>query len=241
MTINPLLHKGSITILSAMQPLHNKQPKQKHPKPFWQLFLLFLGIVATVVVYIRNNTTNGNQQEHGIGDTIQKSPKLPTDPEAEKVQKEQRLQQLEDKIRSGDSLNEVERDEFCTLLWEVRQISIRDCQNLGSHSVYLDWTKVVRDLNFGKQIHEGKQGKHIEGHNNFQLGKSIMTSDPQSLLNSFHKLQFKDFQIINKQKIRVTFEEVVGKYNSPTGNLQETNNVIIVNSRTGVHMYPARP
>jgi len=61
-------------------------------------------------------------------------------------------------------------------------------------------------------IHDGKQGKHIVGHNNYIEGKSILTSNAQSLLNQFHSGTVASSELISDYKARVDFGETIGIY-----------------------------
>lgn len=47
--------------------------------------------------------------------------------------------------------------------------------------------------NLPKEIHDGAQGKHIEGHNNYKLNKvrSILDVDPREILLGIHSGKYK--------------------------------------------------
>ncbi|WP_109852624.1 polymorphic toxin type 50 domain-containing protein [Aquimarina sp. AU58] len=93
-----------------------------------------------------------------------------------------------------------------------------------------------------KDIHNGKQGKHVEGHNNYQEGKSTITEDPQSLLDDFHNGSVESSSAINDTKTRVNFGKKIGNYINPeTGEATSTTNGIIHNSKKGAHIVPSRP
>ncbi|WP_308993698.1 polymorphic toxin type 50 domain-containing protein [Mariniflexile litorale] len=93
-----------------------------------------------------------------------------------------------------------------------------------------------------KKIHTGKQGKHIEGHNNYQQGKSILEKDAQSLLDDFHSGNYKSTRIINEAKTSVDFGKPIGKYVDPvSGKATSTTVGTVINSKTGAHIVPARP
>jgi len=89
-----------------------------------------------------------------------------------------------------------------------------------------------------------KQGKHILGHNNYRVGRSILTADAQSLLGFAGSgtpvgavarglAGFKE---------RVNFGYVIGKYvDRATGALVDTTNGIIHYAKTGVHIVPSAP
>jgi RHS repeat-associated protein len=100
--------------------------------------------------------------------------------------------------------------------------------------------------NSGTKIEEGKQGKHVPGHNNFEPGKSELThSNPQSLVDE-HK---GTGQQVGSTPVgeagsreRVDFGTNIGVYVDPaTGQRSPTTNGIIHESKKGVHILPARP
>ena len=93
-------------------------------------------------------------------------------------------------------------------------------------------------------IHDGKQGKHVPGHNNNQPGKSQLSQDPESLR---HYAGTGD-QVGSTPpgqpgyKERVDTGEVVGTYRAPDGTESPSTVLMIVHAKDGtIHMYPARP
>ncbi|HET7734112.1 MAG TPA: polymorphic toxin type 50 domain-containing protein, partial [Paludibacter sp.] len=91
-------------------------------------------------------------------------------------------------------------------------------------------------------INVGKQGKHLVGHNNYIVGRSILTEDAQGLLDAFHAGNVESTQIINGVKTRVDFGKIIGTYINPeTGDALQTTRGIIINSKTGVHIVPSAP
>ncbi|QDP01563.1 polymorphic toxin type 50 domain-containing protein [Thalassotalea sp. PS06] len=97
-----------------------------------------------------------------------------------------------------------------------------------------------------KPIHEGKQGKHQPGHNNFEEGKSELTHDnPQKLVDEHSG---KGQQVGNKtvgeagSKERVNFGENIGNHvDQTTGDKKPTTVGIIHHSKKDVHIVPAKP
>jgi hypothetical protein len=97
------------------------------------------------------------------------------------------------------------------------------------------------------KIHDGKQGKHVEGHNNYDSRRSAIThEDPQGLVDRFAGKG----QPINGDKFkkgdpgykeRVNFGEVIGKYKDESGAEVPTTIGTVHYSSTGVHIVPARP
>ena len=100
--------------------------------------------------------------------------------------------------------------------------------------------------NSGTKIEEGKQGKHVPGHNNFEPGKSELAHpNPQGLVDE-HK---GTGQQVGSTPVgeagsreRIDFGTKIGVYVDPaTGQRSSTTNGIIHESKKGVHIVPARP
>ncbi|WP_454827606.1 polymorphic toxin type 50 domain-containing protein [Paraburkholderia xenovorans] len=66
------------------------------------------------------------------------------------------------------------------------------------------------------EIHEGAQGKHIPGHNNYTQGKSILNSDAQALLDRYHAGNVVTSRPINDNKVRVNFGDEIGTHIDPS-------------------------
>ena len=94
---------------------------------------------------------------------------------------------------------------------------------------------------FPKTINEGKQGKHIPGHNNYQLGKSVITMSI-SEANQLVKKYSGTGTALGSSKERVDFGKKIGFYIDPvTGTKHPTTIGIIHYSKNGTHIVPARP
>lgn len=94
---------------------------------------------------------------------------------------------------------------------------------------------------FPKGINEGKQGKHIPGHNNFQSGKSELTIS-MSEANSLVAAYSGKGTALGDNKERVDFGKTIGNYVDPvTGAKHPTTVGIIHYSKSGTHIVPARP
>ncbi|SHK27058.1 DUF6443 domain-containing protein [Chryseobacterium polytrichastri] len=91
-----------------------------------------------------------------------------------------------------------------------------------------------------KLINIGKQGKHIIGHNNYIIGKSILKEDAQLLLDAFHSGNIKSSRVINEAKVSVDFGKVIGDF-VQDGVPTPTSVGTVINSKTGVHIVPANP
>ena len=96
-----------------------------------------------------------------------------------------------------------------------------------------------------KKIHDGKQGKHIVGHNNYD-GKSYLADgvDPQKLVDEYHGTG--DLKITNPNKnwIKKEFvldEDIIGfVVDKSTGEVTPTRYFSIHYSKKGTHIVPRK-
>jgi filamentous hemagglutinin len=89
------------------------------------------------------------------------------------------------------------------------------------------------------KIRFDKQGKHIPGHNNFQIGKSEWTHpNPQVLLN-----QFGGTGMRTAQRELVDFKRLVGFFVDPISRTKTptTRGVIHYDNAGGAHIVPTKP
>lgn len=94
---------------------------------------------------------------------------------------------------------------------------------------------------FPKGINEGKQGKHIPGHNNFIPGRSELTISINEANNLVATYSGKG-EPLGDSKERVDFGRIIGNYVDPdTGTKHPTTMGIIHYSKSGMHIVPARP
>jgi len=91
-----------------------------------------------------------------------------------------------------------------------------------------------------KSIHLGKQGKHILGHNNFQVGKSILNSNPKTLLEGFHAGKFKTLRTFDNKAI-IDFGSDIGTFYKGGNAVGPTRFGIIHHGKSGAHIVPANP
>ena len=104
----------------------------------------------------------------------------------------------------------------------------------------------IRSESYPKSIEEGKQGKHILGHNNYIEGRSYLTIDVkelQSLVNKYAgtgELQ-RDRQGHWNHKEVVAIGKNIGVYKDLKGNELSTDIATIHYSKKGVHVVPAKP
>lgn len=94
---------------------------------------------------------------------------------------------------------------------------------------------------FPKKIHDGKQGKHIPGHNNYTPGRSKITISTERLQKLIVTYSNKG-QVVSDNKERIDFGTVIGVYvDQSTGKEYPTTIGIINYSKAGTHVVPAYP
>lgn len=98
---------------------------------------------------------------------------------------------------------------------------------------------------FPTSLHEGRQGKHIPGHNNYdeEVGRSIFNGsleDAQRLIDEFAGTGYRNARTGNKETIDFGFE--IGAYaDRRTGEMKPTTRGTIHYSKDGAHIVPSRP
>ena len=95
--------------------------------------------------------------------------------------------------------------------------------------------------NYPKTIHDGRQGKHIQGHNNYTPGRSKITITKEQLqkLIVVHSNKGK---AVSDTKERVDFGTIIGVYvDQSTGKEYPTTIGIINYSKAGTLVVPAHP
>lgn len=107
--------------------------------------------------------------------------------------------------------------------------------------------EIRQDILNGKyelKVNEEKQDKHISGAKKYNPDKnrSILTSDAQELINNYAGKG----RIITRKKSfpkeKIVSDKTIGKYyNKRMGKFVETQWGMIIYSKTGTHIYPAKP
>ena len=95
----------------------------------------------------------------------------------------------------------------------------------------------------GTLLHEGQQGKHIIGHNNYknESSRSIVTLSINKIEELLQKYAGTG-QVVKSNKERVDFREIIGFYiNQQDGHRYSTTIGIIHYSKCGLHLIPAKP
>ena len=90
------------------------------------------------------------------------------------------------------------------------------------------------------RINPDKQKRHLKDSKNYEAGKSYTTLSLNELQNLVDA-KLPTAQKIAPNKYRADCGKLVGVYVDIKGNEYPTTNVIIVTSKTGSHIFPAKP
>jgi filamentous hemagglutinin len=92
-------------------------------------------------------------------------------------------------------------------------------------------------------VHEGQQGKHVPGHQNFDPTRSTLTADPNELIGRAGSGEQVGAVPVGQagSKERIDFGEEIGLYRDKDGNTAPTTVGLVHYSRNGAHIVPARP
>jgi len=96
------------------------------------------------------------------------------------------------------------------------------------------------DVKLPSNIHEGSQGKHIKGHNNFIEGRSVLTSNPQALLDGVNSGKYTILRT-NQNNMIVDFRENIGVFYQNGQAVGPTNYGTVHFGNNGAHIVPANP
>jgi len=144
-----------------------------------------------------------------------------------------RITFLSDKVRQAEGLTAREGNAVMEAGWLARGT----LRNPISRICPLGLTH----CNISTNIHEGAQGKHIPGHKNYIDGKSILSENPQDLLDSFHVGDFYTIRVINSNKVKVDFGKIIGTNTNMDGTNMLVSWGIIHSGKKGAHIVPALP
>ena len=92
-------------------------------------------------------------------------------------------------------------------------------------------------------VHEGQQGKHQEGHNNFDPDRGLLTADPDELIKEAGTGEQVGAVPVGEpgSKERIDFGQEIGVYKDPAGHAAPTTVGIVHYSKKGAHIVPGRP
>ena len=90
-------------------------------------------------------------------------------------------------------------------------------------------------------LNEAAQARHIPTGSGYKPGRSVLTADPEILLEGIHAGKYKIIRIINEHKVTVEFAEEIGYYYSKRKLPQATRYATIHYGAEGAHIVPANP
>ncbi|WP_232228140.1 polymorphic toxin type 50 domain-containing protein, partial [Asaia astilbis] len=90
------------------------------------------------------------------------------------------------------------------------------------------------------KLHEGAQGKHLEGHRNYDetRGRSVITEDPEELLQGVISGKYKIIREGNGKYV-VDFGKKIGRFGGASG--PESQFGTVHTGKNGSHIVPANP
>lgn len=142
---------------------------------------------------------------------------------------------------SKSGVNNRNRD----LTGPIQQTLFEEESNVMHHLTPSSTTNKFSDTKtWPTKLEEEKQGKHIEGHPNFQPGKSklsVSMTEASNLTNTFSGTGAVVGDPASSNKERVNFGQNIGMYNDPILGYVPTSNGIIHHSSKGTHIVPAKP
>lgn len=142
---------------------------------------------------------------------------------------------------SKSGVNNRNRD----LTGPIQQTLFEEESNVMHHLTPSSTTNKFSDTKtWPTKLEEGKQGKHIDGHPNFQPGKSklsVSMIEASNLTNTFSGTGAVVGDPASSNKERVNFGQNIGMYNDPILGYVPTSNGIIHHSSKGTHIVPAKP
>lgn len=146
-------------------------------------------------------------------------------------------------MRYAEVLGKKDLPETLDKFQEMKYNQSNDFARLQTRYKDTKLQKRIRSGEYDLTIHEGKQGKHIQGHNNYIEGRSYLTisqDEAQALVREYAgtgKIQrTQDGKWSNKELVIVN--KAIGSCTDKNGNKAEANQFIIHYSRHGVHIVP---
>jgi len=94
------------------------------------------------------------------------------------------------------------------------------------------------------RLHEGQQGKHIEGAKNYTQSRSTLTADPRALLQQFAGRGLQMGRVpVGQAGSKEVFDagKIIGTYRTQAGLSAPTTRGMIHYSNKGAHIVPAAP
>ena len=175
-----------------------------------------------------------NVEKYGQ-DAIDKAYKMTRNKAGDEKQYKQYKKVLDDKnIGTLENFKNIKYND--EKAWKDMKLSFLRKSGITTENGAKEYIKLV-----DKRVHEGKQGKHILGHNNYITGKSYITipiSQVQELVNRYAgtgELLFNKNGWVKKELVRA--DKIIGV--AVTGKVEnETNYFKIHYSKNGLHIVP---
>ena len=138
-------------------------------------------------------------------------------------------------MASGDSSGVTVGDQMSFDQQEAEHIASENEKKVAADKAKPDFDK------YPKTIHDGRQGKHIPGHNNYTPGRSKITISKDQLQSLIISHSNKG-QAISGNKERIDFGTIIGVYVDQSTRKEYPTTIGIINySKDGTHVVPARP
>ncbi|MFL8713126.1 polymorphic toxin type 50 domain-containing protein [Clostridioides sp. GD02377] len=129
--------------------------------------------------------------------------------------------------------------------WYEKYVKNNDISEIKNSAIIDSIKEDIKKGNYNLNIHDGKQGKHLKGHNNYIEGRSYLTitkEEAQELINRHAGngiIKFNRSGEWDKKELIEIDKNIGVNVNNITGEKTLTNKFKIHYSKTGTHIVPA--
>ncbi|MDN9571775.1 minor capsid protein [Clostridioides difficile] len=129
--------------------------------------------------------------------------------------------------------------------WYEKYVKNNDISEIKNSAIIDSIKEDIKNGNYNLNIHDGKQGKHLKGHNNYIEGRSYLTitkEEAQELVNRHAGngiIKFNRSGEWDKKELIEIDKNIGVNVNNITGEKTLTNKFKIHYSKTGTHIVPA--
>ncbi|NMS90596.1 minor capsid protein [Clostridioides difficile] len=129
--------------------------------------------------------------------------------------------------------------------WYEEYVKNNDISEIKNSDIIDSIKEDIKNGNYNLNIHDGKQGKHLKGHNNYIEGRSYLTitkEEAQELVNRHAGngiIKFNRSGEWDKKELIEIDKNIGVNVNNITGEKTLTNKFKIHYSKTGTHIVPA--
>ncbi|WP_332869672.1 polymorphic toxin type 50 domain-containing protein [Clostridioides difficile] len=129
--------------------------------------------------------------------------------------------------------------------WYEKYVKNNDISEIKNSAIIDSIKEDIKNGNYNLNIHDGKQGKHLKGHNNYIEGRSYLTitkEEAQELVNKHAGngiIKFNRSGEWDKKELIEIDKNIGVNVNNITGEKTLTNKFKIHYSKTGTHIVPA--